>query len=213
MEHNFREFLNVVWDTLHDHWTKFLYAALIAAVSWFLGRRRERAQWGRREFFDRLNISLNEIRDGKLMIRTIAEESCLEVFLNSVAVSVLVGAARHTTVDDPLLELPEHDYWYYLNSVLNKVGEKFAEGQIRRDMGLPVTTARYVMCLTSESAGEVRTRKIRAMLIQKNLLLNLPKEEPTYESPTHATRWKTLKYLAAQIERTPYKFREVEICI
>ena len=92
MQHNFREFLNVVWDTLHDHWTNFLYAALIAAVSWFLGRR-ERAQWGRREFFDRLNISLNELRDGTLMIRTIAEESCLEVFLNSVAVSTLVDVA------------------------------------------------------------------------------------------------------------------------
>lgn len=165
------------------------------------------------EFFDRLNISLNAIRDGTLTIRTIAEESCLEVFLNSVAVSALIDAARHTTAEDPLLELREHDYWYYLNAVLNKVAEKFGEGQIRRDMGLPVTAVHYVLCLTSESAGEVRTRKIRAMLIQKSLLLNLPNEEPKYESPTHATRWKTLKYLAAQFQRTPYKFREVEICI
>jgi hypothetical protein len=213
MEHNLREFLNVVWDTLHDHWTKFATAALIAAISWFLGRRRARAEWGRREFFDRLNISLNAMREGTLTIRTIAEESCLEVFLNPVAVSALINAARHTTPEDPLLELREHDYWYYLNAVLNKVAEKFGEGQIRRDMGLPVTTARYVMCLTSESAGEVRTRKIRAMLIQKSLFLNLPAEEPKYESPTHATRWKTLKYLAVQFQRTPYKFREVEICI
>jgi hypothetical protein len=213
MEHNLREFLNVVWDTLHDHWTKFATAALIAAISWFLGRRRARAEWGRREFFDRLNISLNAMREGTLTIRTIAEESCLEVFLNPVAVSALINAARHTTPEDPLLELREHDYWYYLNAVLNKVAEKFGEGQIRRDMGLPVTTARYVMCLTSESAGEVRTRKIRAMLIQKSLFLNLPAEEPKYESATHATRWKTLKYLAVQFQRTPYKFREVEICI
>jgi len=213
MQHNLREFLNVVWDTLHDHWTKFATAALIAAVSWLLGRRRARTEWSRREFFDRLNISLNAIRDGTLTIRTIAEESCLEVFLNSVAVSALIDAARHTTAEDPLLELREHDYWYYLNAVLNKVAEKFGEGQIRRDMGLPVTAVHYVLCLTSESAGEVRTRKIRAMLIQKSLLLNLPNEEPKYESPTHATRWKTLKYLAAQFQRTPYKFREVEICI
>jgi hypothetical protein len=213
MEHNLREFLNVVWDTLHDHWTKFLYAALIAAASWYLGRRRARAEWGRREFYDRVNISLNAIREGTLTIRTIAEETCEEVFLNPVAVSALVSAARHTTPDDPLLELPEKDYWYFLNSVLNKVAEKFGEGQIRRDMGLPVTTARYLLCLTSESAGEVRTRKIRAMLTQKSLLLNLPKDEPKYESPTHATRWKTLNYLATQYQRTPYKFREVEICI
>jgi len=213
MQHNLREFLNVVWDTLHDHWTKFATAALIAAVSWFLGRRRARADWGRREFYDRVNVSLNAIRDGTLMIRTIAEENCLEVFLNSAAVAALIDAARHTSPDDPLLELREQDYWFYLNSVLNKVAEQFAEGQIRRDMGLPVTTGRYLICLTCESAGEVRTRKIRAMLIQKSLLLNLPNEEPKYENPTHATRWKTLKYLAAQYQKTPYKFREVEICI
>lgn len=213
MEHHIRQIFDVVSDTLRDHWVKFATAALIAAVSWLLGRRRARSEWRRREFFYRLNISLNALRDGILTIRTIAEESCLEVFLNSVAVTALIDAARHTTPEDPLLELSEHDYWYYLNAVLNKVAEKFGEGQIRRDMGLPVTTARYVMCLTSESAGEVRTRKIRAMLIQKSLLLNLPADEPKFESPTHATRWKTLKYLAAQFQRTPYKFREVEICL
>lgn len=213
MQHYLRQVLDVVSDTLHDHWTKFATAALIAAVSWYLGRRRARADWGRREFYDRLNISLNAFRDGTLTIRTIAEESCLEVFLNSIAVTALINAARHTKPEDPLLELPEKDYWYYLNSVLNKVAEKFGEGQIRRDMGLPVTTARYVMCLTSESAGEVRTRKIRAMMIQKELLLNLPKDEPKFENPTHSTRWKTLQYLAAQFPKTPYKFREVEICI
>jgi hypothetical protein len=213
MQHALRQILDVVSDTLHDHWVKFATAALIAAGGWLLGRRRARAEWGRREFYDRLNISLNVLRDGTLMIRTIAEESCLDVFLNSVAVAKLIDVARHTTPQDPLLELPEKDYWFYLNAVLNKVAERFGEGQIRRDLGLPVTTGHYLMCLTSESAGEVRTRKIRAMLIQKNLLLNLPEAEPKYESPTHATRWKTLKYLAVQLQKTPYKFRDVEICV
>jgi hypothetical protein len=213
MQHNLREILEFVFDKLNDHWLKFAMALAFAAVGWFFGRWRARADWRKRQFYNRLNISLNAFRDGTLTIRTIAEESCLEVFLNSVAVTALINAARHTKPDDPLLELPEHDYWYYLNSVLNEVAEKFGEGQIRRDMGLPVTTARYVMCLTCESAGEVRTRKIRAMMIQKDLLLNLPKEEPKFENPTHTTRWKTLQYLAAQFPKTPYKFREVEICI
>jgi hypothetical protein len=213
MEHSLRQFLDVVWDTLHDHWVKFATALVFAGIGWLFGRRRARAEWRKREFYNRLNISLNALRDGTLAIRTIAEESCSEVFLNSVAVAALADAARHTTPDDPLLELPEHDYWYYLNAVLNKVAEKFGEGQIRRDMGLPVTAVRYVMCLTSECAGEVRTRKIRAMLTQKSLLTNLPETEPKFESPTHATRWKTLKYLAVQFQRTPYKFHEVEICV
>ena len=150
---------------------KLATAVLFMAVGWIFGRRRARAEWRKREFFDRVNFSLNAIRDGVLTFRTIAEESCSEVFLNKVAVEALIDAARHTTADDPLLELPEHDYWYYLNAVLNEVAEKTSEGQIRRDMGLPVTTARYVICLTSESAGDIRTRKIRAMLIQKETVV------------------------------------------
>ncbi len=213
MQHNLRQFFDVLSDYLHDHWVKVATAILFMAIGWIVGRRRARAEWRRREFYDRMNISLNAVRDGLLTIRTIAEKSCTEILLNSVAVAALTDAARHTTVDDPLLELPEHDYWYYLNAVLNEVAQKFGEGQIRRDMGLPVTTARYILCLTSECAGEVRMRKIRAMLIQKSLLLHLPAEEPKFESPNHAIRWQTLKFLAAQLPRTPYKFREVEICI
>ena len=109
MQHYLRQFLDVVSDTLHDHWVKFATAALIAAGGWLLGRRRARAEWGRREFYDRLNISLNAFRDGTLMIRTIAEESCLDVFLNAVAVAKMIDVARHTTPEDPLLELPEKD--------------------------------------------------------------------------------------------------------
>jgi hypothetical protein len=213
MDQRIRQFVEILLDYVHDHWMKLATALLFMAVGWFFGRRRARAEWRKREFFDRVNISLNSIRDGVLAIRTIAEQSCSEVFLNKVAVEALIDAARHTTADDPLLELPEHDYWYYLNAALNEVAEKMSDGQIRRDMGLPVTTARYVICLTSECAGEIRTRKIRAMLIQKKLLLNLPAEEPKFESPSHATRWKTLKYLAAQFSRTPHKFLEIEICV
>jgi hypothetical protein len=96
---------------------------------------------------------------------------------------------------------------------LNELSEKFGEGQIRRDMNLQVTAATYLICLTSESAGEVRTRKIRAMLIQKELLEKLPESEPKLESPNHATRWVTLKYLAKEFQVNPHKFRAVEICV
>ncbi len=66
-----------------------------------------------------------------------------------------------------------------------------------------VTAATYLICLTSESAGEVRTRKIRAMLIQKELLEKLPEYEPKFESPNHATRWMTLKFLAKEFQVNP----------
>ena len=59
----------------------------------------------------------------------------------------------------------------------------------------------------------MRTRKVRAMLVQTKILQNLPKEEPKYESPTPATRWKTLQKLAAEYVMHPQKFIEVEICL
>jgi hypothetical protein len=213
MAQQLHQILEVISDYFHDHWVKFATAALFMAVGWFFGKRRARAEWKRREFNDRVNISLNAIREGTLVIRTLMEHSCTDVFLNSVAVQTLADAARNTSPADPLLELPQQDYWYYLNAVLNKMGEKFSDGQIRRDLGLPVTTATYLMCLTSESAGEVRTRKIRAMVIQKKLLESLPEKDPKFESPNHATRWQTLKYLAKEYKVDPYKFLAVEICI
>jgi len=213
MHVNYHQILDVLSDYLHDHWTKFATAALFMALGWLFGKRRARADWRRREFFDRINISLNAIRDGTLRIRTIAEKHCSDVFLNSVATDAAIAAARNTTPENPILTLPENDYWYYLNSVLNELSEKFGEGQLRRDLGLLVTAATYLMCLTSECAGEVRTRKIRAMLVQKSLLENLPEKEPTYESPNHATRWATLKVLAKEFKTNPHKFRAVEICL
>jgi hypothetical protein len=200
-------------DYVRENWNRMLWAAVSLAVGWYLGRQRARAEWQRREFLHRLNISLNVLRDGTLRIRTIAELSCEAVFLNKLAVATIDGAARRTTPEDPLLPLPQADYWYYLNAVLNEVAERFAEGHLRKDIGLPVDTAHYLLCLTSERDGEMRTRKIRAMLIRRELLQNLPQTAPQFESPTHAIRWRTLQQMAKAYLSEPYKFLEVELCV
>lgn len=147
------------------------------------------------------------------MIRTVLEKSCKDVFLNDVAVAAIREASSKTSEADPTLPLSESEYWCYLNSVLNEVSEQFSEGQLRRDMGLPVTVKRYLICLTSECAGDLKTRKVRAMLIQSSLLDALPEEQPKLESPHHTTRWVTLKKLAKLRKSNPYKFLEIEICI
>lgn len=207
------DFLSAVSDYLHDHWIKFVTAGGFMAVGWVLGKRRARSEWRKKEFLSRLNISLNVLRDGKLMIRTIIEKSCDEIFLNSVAVDTVMTAARKTTPDDPILPLPEKEYWYYLNAVLNEVSEKFALGQMKRDVGQPVEKCLYLLCLTCECSGEMKTRKVRAMLVRKATLENLPAEQPQLESPTHATRFKTLHQLAAAWRAAPHRFLEMEICV
>lgn len=207
------EVISTLFEYLHDHWIKFLTAAAFMVVGWFLGKRRAKAQWRKKEFLNRINVSLNVLRDGKLMIRTILEKTAEEIFLNSVAAEAVIASAGNTSPQDALLPLPEKEYWYYLNSILNEIAEKFAQGQLRRDMGQPVQRELYLLCLTCECAGEMRTRKIRAMMIRKASLESLPAGQPQFENPTHLTRWETLRQLASSWKAKPHCFLEMEVCL
>ncbi len=207
------EILELFTKHLREKVIGLVIAALFAAIGWYWGKRRARAEWKRREFFDRLNVSLNILRDNKLLIRTILEKSCQEFFLNTAATETILAATQKTTEANSLIPLPKEDCWYFLNAVLNEVAEKFAEGQIKRDLGIPVQTERYLICLTNECSGEIKTRKLRAMLIQKKLLEKLPTDQPTLESPNHQTRWTTLQQLAASYRTEPFRFLEMEIVV
>jgi len=205
-------FIKLLFEYLHEHWVKFVVAAFFMGSGWYLGKRRARAEWQKREFLGRINFSLNSLHDGLLKIRTLCEKSCEDVFLNQVAAEQVTSAARSTTPEDPTLPLPQKDYWFYLNAVLNEVSEQFAEGLLRRDMGLPVKSEEYLICLTCESAGEIKTHKIRSMVVRKSLLTDLPTEQPSFESATHSTRWTTLTILSGIYRTAPWKFLTVELC-
>jgi hypothetical protein len=198
---------------VHDNWSKvaFSIACLILGAAW--GRWQARRLWKRREFTGRLNISLNSLQDGKLLIRTLREDSLEEIFLNSAAVAVVLAAAKKTTEKQPVLPVAKEDAWYVLNSILNAVSEQFAHGLIRRDLGLEVHSARYVLALTYECDGEVRTRKVRAQVMRKDLFENLPETLPGLESPTHRVRFATLQKMAQWRLSHPEHFLEVEICL
>ncbi len=223
------QFLHTLSDYVKDHAVKILTGLILMGVGWFLGFRRAKANWKKREFFDRLNVSLNYIDDGTLMIRTLAEKTCEEIFLNSAAATAVQHAARRTTAADPLLPLSKEDYWYYLNSVLNELSEQFSAGALRKEQGHAVRAEKYLVCLTSEVAGDIRMRKIRAMVVRKSLLVNLPAQTPEqitlqqtpqvpaistpkFASPNHATRWETLRTMAGEYQRNPWRFIEVELC-
>jgi hypothetical protein len=102
---------------------------------------------------------------------------------------------------------------FLLNAVLNEVAERFSAGELRRDLDIPVRTQKYLICLTRERAGEMKTHKVRAMLIRKELLLNLPEQMPQLESPNHATRFRTLQKMAQVYNSDPQQFLELEISL
>ena len=210
---DWKQLLLDIWQILRDHWLKWVISFVLLFMGTWWGRRRASAEWERKRFLDRINFSLNMIHDGMLQIRTLVEKNCKEVFLNEVATERVLMAAKKTTPQNPILPLPADERWYLLNAVLNEVSERFASGFLKREMGLPVNAANYLICLTYEMSGELKTQKIRAMVIRKDLLTHLPEDAPKFERPHHSTRWATLKQLAELYAKDPSHFLDVEICI
>ena len=216
-------------DLLREHWTKAVLPVLGLLLGWWWGRRRARREWAKKQFVRRVNVSLNLLEDDghdrpTLRIRTLLEKDAKDVFLNDVAVDRLVAAAARTTKDDPLLPLGD-DAWFLLNAVLNEISERYSDGFLRRDVGAPTRSAVYLIGLTFEREGAMRTQKVRAMVVRRDVLRSLltrrddetgrPIEppEPRYEHPNHATRWRTLRQLASAWQADPSRFLEMEIVV
>jgi hypothetical protein len=211
-------------DEVSDEYIKrivvtILVAATTSTATFFAGRwwGRYRAgkQWAAKEFLDRINVSLNIFADGFLKIRTVMEKSLTEVFLNRVAVEKVTVAARATTIDNPVMPIPKEDRWFLLNFVLNAIAEQFVAGQIRLDSGQPVTSVKYALFLTCELVGDERIRKVRAMLVRQDLLIEFPYQDtiPKLENPWHEDRIKTLRCAAEMYKKQPDNFLMVEVCV
>jgi hypothetical protein len=199
----------VIWGVA----SKILSAVALMVFGAMFGGWRARRSFYDRRFFDQLNVSMTYFEDNTLRIRTLYEKPVSEVFLNKAAVNAIVAAAQKTTPEDPLLPLKQDDYWTYLNSVLNNVAGHFSVGQMKKEMGLPVQSERYLLCLTREVAGDIRSHKVRVMVVRKSLLENLPEEAPHLEVEHHSNRWRTLQLMAKRWKSTPHCFLEMEISV
>lgn len=106
------EIITAMEELLSEHWIKVLTAAGFTLIGWLVAHWRA---WQRREFFERINFSLNSITDSTFRIRTLSEKKCADVFLNEFAVRRLGKLLIKTTPTDPvvpnspgrLLVLPE----------------------------------------------------------------------------------------------------------
>jgi hypothetical protein len=177
------------------------------------GRYRAQQQWRKKEFLGRIIISLNTFADDKLKIRTIFERSLEDVFLNAIAIEKVHEASRRCAPDQPLLPIAKEDCWYLLNFVLNAVAEQFSEGFVRADAGEPVKTVLYSLFLTCEVVGEERIRKVRAMVIRKDHLIDFPYKDrmPLLENPWHDVRVHTLRKASETFRTRPEYFIDLEL--
>jgi hypothetical protein len=137
------------------------------------------------------------------------------VFLNPVAIEKVRAASLRTTPDNPLLPIAREDRWYLLNFVLNAVAERFSDSLMRYDAGQALRPVTYLLFLTCEHVGEDRIRKVRGMLLRKDLLESFPYQEgmPKLEQRWHADRIVTLRRAAELYKKEPDNFLPIEIYV
>jgi hypothetical protein len=188
----------------------FLFGLLVGLFA----RYRSRKAWQRGHLIEQLNVSLNVLSGDELKIRTILERPIGEIILNQHARERVIAASKKTTDDDPLILLPGADHSFILNYILNATAEHFSAASVRADLGIPTLSAKYALFLTCEPATDERHRKIRAMLLKRDLMENFPYDDgalPKLERPHHADRIKTLRVASRKFKENPELFPMLEL--
>jgi hypothetical protein len=199
---------------LQQHWLEAVVSGVSLVLGGLFGRWRAWKRFASRSFHDRVTVSLNFVEDGQFKIRTLLERTSMEVFRNA-EMARSISRACGKSGKGPLLPLPEKDYWYYLNAVLNAVSERFAEGFVRQEAGLDVKEQTYLLFLTCENDGPVRQRKVRAMLIRKELLLATAGLTPKFRNEFQEARWNSLRKVREELASNPEtkRIRSISICV
>jgi hypothetical protein len=193
----------------------FATSVLSFIVGRWWGNYQAKKQWRKKQFLGRIIVTLNSFTDGWLKIRTIFERSLEEVFHNPVAMDKIRAASLRTTVDNPLLPIAKEDRWYLLNFVLNAVAERFSSDVMRYDAGQPLRPVTYLLFLTCEVLSDDRIRKVRAMMLRKDLLEEFPYQDsiPKLEREWHSDRVMTLRRAAELFQKEPDNFISIEIYV
>jgi hypothetical protein len=201
---------------VQQHWTEAVASIVSLILGGLFGRWRAWKRFSNRAFYDRITVSLNYVEDGKFKIRTLLERSVTEVYRNTeMSRAVMEACAKKGR--GPLLALPEEDYWFYLNPVLNAISERFAEGYVRRESGMGGKEQTYLLFLTCENdeGAAVRQYKIRAMLIRESVLLSTIDVTPEFRNEFQKGRWETLRKVREERATRPEskRIREVSVCV
>jgi hypothetical protein len=157
---------------LKNHWNTL---ALIATwvgilVVWV----RRRSAWMRKQFLNQVNFSLNYVAQDSLAMRTLLETTAQQVWLNEYGIKKVFAAAQNAPIDNPFIVLDDQtDHEFVMRAVLNVLSEKFAESYLGAALGLPVQHANFCFALTCEKYDEIRTLKLRVLLIEEQTLVRL----------------------------------------
>jgi hypothetical protein len=172
--------MDVIWlviDFLRHYGGGLSLAFTWGAIAWvYLAKRSD---WLRKRFLGQVNFSLNFVADGQLVMRTLVEVPAQDVWLNDLGVRQVMRAAASTTPDQPFVRLSDPaDMDFVYRAVLNVLSEKFADVYLAQAMGLPVQTAVYRFAITMERYSDIRTLKLRVLLVAEKDLESVFSPDP-----------------------------------
>ncbi len=198
------------FDTVKPHLNAIALAATWAGicVAWF----RRRSRWKLKAFPTQVNFSLNYLVGDALAMRTLLETSAQSIWLNEFGVGMVFAAARRAPLEQPFLVLPNAiDQAFVNRAALNVLSERFAETYLAAALGLPVRTSSFLFGVTCEKYPEIRTQKIRVLVIEQRTLEDLFGEKRLADklvvtNPIYQQRLRTLRMfheLAEKDKTTP----------
>ena len=202
-----------------------LVAVLISWLGVFVVWKRSRRNWARKKFIRQVNFSLNIVEADCLLLRTLREAPAREVWLNDYGARQVIAAARRTTLDKPFLSFRSaEDMGFVHRAAVNAISEQFAGGFVMQACGAPVRRERFLIGVSYEQYADIRTRKLRVMLISESTLqawfvpgaANRP-HDLAVASPTHTDRIATLlemgRLYTSKDERERATLCSVEIAV
>jgi hypothetical protein len=166
------ETLRHVLDVLRPHWNSL--ALLLTWVGIAFVYLRRRSQWRRKHFLAQVNFSLNYVQGGALVMRTLLEKPANQVWLNEYGVRTVLAAAQRTTVGRPFVLLADpRDMDFANRAVLNQLSEQFAATYLAEALGRAARAATFRFAITCERYEEIRTLKLRVLVVQEQTLTDL----------------------------------------
>lgn len=162
------DILNAVFEFLKQNGAGL--ALVLTWVGFGLAWWRRRSQWQRKEFLGQVNFSLNLFGD-TLAMRTLLEVDTAEVWPNAHGVSLLHAAAARTTVEAPFIRLSAAEDRDYLHrAIKNALSELCPHAFIAQALGERVRTGVFLFAVTCERYPEIRTIKLRVLLVEQGAL-------------------------------------------
>ena len=186
-----------IWDFLRGYWDLTLLV-----VTWgglFLLGFRKRRDWKRKRFLGQVTFSLNLIRDETLLLRTLLQLSARDIWQNDYGVKLVQNAAAQTTAERPFLRLrSQRDMDFVKRAVLNELSERFAQVYLAEVVSAQVKTAIFIFGVTWERYGDIRTHKLRVIIMERmQLEAMFAPNAPEWKvvSDVHRDRITTLRHM------------------